>query len=137
MPDEKKLIIDEDWKAQVEAEKAEAQRAAASQAAPGGGPSQAEPPQDFEMPPASWELLLTTLATEAMVSLGLVPHPATGQPAVRRNQAKYLIDTIEMLRDKSKGNLTPQESQLTESMLHQLRMAYLGLDAAAPAAPPA
>jgi len=136
MPDEKKLIIDEDWKAQVEAEKAAAQRTGATHESPTTGKAAASLPPDFEMPPASWELLLTTLATEAMVSLGLIPHPATGQPVVQRNHAKYVIDTIEMLRDKSKGNLSPHESQLTESLLHQLRMAYLGLDTAATAEPP-
>jgi hypothetical protein len=123
MADEKKIIIDEDWKSQVAAEKAQQEKPAEP---PAAGP-QSLPP-DFEMPPASWELLLTTLATEAMIGLGLIPHPATGQPVQHRNQAKYLIDVIEMLRDKSKGNLTPGEAQLTESMLHQLRMAYVGID---------
>ena len=75
MSEEKKLIIDEDWKAQVQAERAEAAKEIPLEV----GPRAAAPP-DFEMPPASWELLLTTLATEAMVSLGLIPHPATGQP---------------------------------------------------------
>ena len=69
MPEEKKLIIDEDWKAQVQAEKAEAQQAAAPHETPPETGSRTVPPHDFEMPPASWELLLTTLATEAMVSL--------------------------------------------------------------------
>ena len=123
MADEKKIIIDEDWKSQVAAEKAE--QAKATDAPPSAPPQGAD--SDMPMPPASWELLLTTLATEAMISLGQIPHPITGEPVQQFNQAKYMIDTIEMLRDKSKGNLTPAESQLTESLLHQLRIAYVGI----------
>ena len=122
MADDKKIIVDEDWKAQVAAEKARSEKEPEVQSA------EAAPAEDFQMPPASWELLLTTLATEAMIGMGMIPHPATGQPVRHPNQAKYLIDTIEMLRDKSKGNLSPGESQLTEQMLHQLRMAYIDLN---------
>lgn len=132
MSEEKKIIVDEDWKAQVAAEKAKAQKE--PEAPPAAESATAA---DVPMPPASWEMLLTSLATEAMISLGVIPHPATGQVARLPNQAKYLIDTIEMLRDKSKGNLTPGESQLTEQMLHQLRMAYIGLDNASGVNPPA
>jgi hypothetical protein len=77
------------------------------------------------MPPASFELLLTMLATEALVALGQVPHPASGQLHVHRNQAKYLIDLVEMLRNKTQGNLTDNEQQLIETLLHQLRMAFV------------
>ncbi len=124
MADEKKIIIDEDWKAQVQAEKE-----AAAMSKPADPPEKA-PPQpgdaaDVPMPPASLELLLTMLATEALVALGQVPHPATGQVHVQRNQAKYLIDSIDMLREKTKGNLTPGEQQLIETLLHQLRMAFV------------
>ena len=42
-------------------------------------------------------------------------------------QAKYLIDTIDMLREKTKGNVTPDETELMEQLLHQLRMAYVQL----------
>jgi hypothetical protein len=124
MPDEKKLIIDEDWKSQVQAEKA---RAAAGEAASATGPSPSdlEDAGDFPMPPATLELLLTTLATEALMSLGQIPHPATGQLTTHRNQAKYLIDTIDILRQKTKGNLTPDEQQTIDSLLHQLRMVFI------------
>jgi hypothetical protein len=123
MADEKKIIIDEDWKSQVEAEKQ-----AAAKSRP-GAPTDAAPdhvePGDMPMPPASLELLLTMLATEALVALGQVPHPATGQVQLQRNQAQYLIDLIDVLRDKTKGNLTPGEQQLIETLLHQLRMVFV------------
>jgi hypothetical protein len=124
MADEKKIIIDEDWKERVEAEKLQAQAEPADKSvATGEGDSQKA--ADFPMPPASFELLLTTLATEALIALGQVPHPATGQLQSHRNHARYLIDTIDILRDKTKGNLTPPEEETIDALLHQLRMAYV------------
>jgi hypothetical protein len=124
MPEEKKIIIDEDWKSQVEAEKEAIAREAGSkrEAKPADEQSEfGDPP----MPPASFDLLLSTLATEAMVALGAFPNPVTGKYQSHPNQAKYLIDTIAVLQEKTKGNLTPGESQAVEGLLHQLRMAYV------------
>src|SRR5262245_44108796 len=130
---EKKIIIDEDWKSQVQAEKE-----AAAKEAPGGpatatGKPAAEPqpsagprePGDMQMPPASLEMLVTTLATETLVALGQVPHPATGELHAQRGQAQYLIDMIDMLRQKTNGNLTPDEQHMIDSVLHQLRMVFV------------
>ena len=124
MPDEKKIIIDEDWKSRVEAEKEQAENSAQPAAAQGPA-SAAQDFGDMPMPPASLELLLTTLATEALMAMGQIPHPASGKVEVQRNQAKYLIDLIDVLREKTKGNLSPGEQQLIESMLHQLRMVFV------------
>src|SRR3954462_7249962 len=111
MADEKKIIIDEDWKSQVQAEKEQAAKpkTATDSSAAESRTSEAD---DLPMPPATFELLLTTLATEALVAMGQVPHPATGKPQTHRNQAKYLIDTIDVLRDKTKGNLAADEQEL-------------------------
>ena len=86
------------------------------------------------MPPASFELLLTTLATEAPVALGQVPHPVTGKAQTQRNQAKFLIDTVDVLREKTAGNLTDAEQQVLDSILHQLRMMFFDRK---PSPPPA
>ena len=88
----------------------------------------------MQMPPASLEMLVTTLVTEAMMSLGQVPHPHTGEVLFQPQQAKYLIDMIDMLREKTKGNVTPDETELMEQLLHQLRLAYVQLTAAPAAA---
>jgi hypothetical protein len=74
-------------------------------------------------------LLLTTLATEALMALGQVPHPATGKAEVRRNQAKFVIDTVDVLRQKTKGNLTVSEEEAIDSLLHQLRMLFVATPA--------
>ena len=128
MADEKKIIIDEDWKSQVQAEKAAAEKEAANQPMPQTSAADgANAGGNFQMPPASLEMLVTTLVTEAMMSLGQVPHPHTGEVVFQPQQAKYLIDTIDVLREKTKGNVTPDESVLMEQLLHQLRMAYVQL----------
>ncbi|MEO1496506.1 MAG: DUF1844 domain-containing protein [Planctomycetota bacterium] len=139
MSEEKKIIIDEDWKSQVEAEKE-----AAAQSPPATDPTPApaaesapEPPAaaggeppgandiDPPMPPASIGMLISSLATEAMISMGHFPHPLTGDATPRRNQAKYLIDTLDVLKQKTAGNLTDDESKAIEDVLHQLRMAFV------------
>jgi hypothetical protein len=127
MPDEKKIIIDEDWKAQVQAER---EAAAGEPASAGGTKPSGEAPgaaHDLQMPPASFEMLVTTLATEALVALGQVPHPMTGKAELQREHAQYLIDTLDMLRQKTKGNLSPQEQELIESVLHQVRMVFIAV----------
>src|SRR5262245_45404039 len=128
MADDKKIIIDEDWKSQVQAEKEGAAKAKPS-ARTSGESSTAAPESaegaDLPMPPASFEMLLTTLATEALVALGQVPHPATGKTEVHRNQAKFLIDTVDILKQKTAGNLSTSEQEVVDSLLHQLRMVFV------------
>jgi len=138
MPEEKKIIIDEDWKSQVAAEKEAAEKEAAAKA-PTEQSASVKPgvgvPSDYSMPPASLEMLVTTLATESLMALGQIPHPQSGEPIFAPQQAKYLIDTIDMLKEKTKGNTTPQESHLLEEILHQLRLAYVQLAGIEPARP--
>jgi hypothetical protein len=134
MADEKKIIIDEDWKAQVQAEKEAAAKSAAA-AQPEAPAQSAENAAHMPIPPASLEMLLTMLATEAMVALGQIPHPATGRPQADLGQAQYLIDLVEVMREKTKGNLSANEQQLMETLLHQLRLAYVESAAAMPPGP--
>ena len=116
---EKKIIIDEDWKSQVEAEKEQLQNQPES---PEGDDALGR-----EMPPATFGMLLSTLATEAMVCLGQIPHPATGQPAANLPTAKYFIDTLGILQEKTKGNLEPEEDAALTDLLHQLRLAFVAV----------
>lgn len=136
MSSEKKIIIDEDWKSQVEAEKEEAKRSAATPQTPAG-----ESPGhvgDMPMPPASFEMLVTTLATEALVALGQIKHPVTNELLVHRHQAQYLIDTLDMLKQKTSGNLTDDEREMIDAILYQLRMVFVQVSATGgtPESPP-
>ena len=59
------------------------------------------------------------------MALGQMPHPVTGKAQAQRNLAKYLIDTLDMLREKTKGNLPPNEQQMIESVVHQMRLLFV------------
>jgi hypothetical protein len=125
MSDEKKIIIDEDWKSQVAAEKEAAlHKPAAASAQP-----DATDGDDFggELPEASFELLISTFVTEAMVALGQFPHPGTGQIEADHGHAKFAIDMLEVIAEKTKGNLNPMEEQGIKDILHQLRMAFIAV----------
>lgn len=77
--------------------------------------------------PASFVNFLSTLATNAAAALGAMPHPATGQRTVDLETGKFWIDVMAMLREKTKGNLHPQESRLLEGILGDLQMQYVHL----------
>jgi hypothetical protein len=146
MSEEKKIIIDDDWKDQVAAEKeALKQEAQASPAADNtaadntaADSSAADNTASGEalpaMPPASFEMLVTTLATEAMVALGQFPNPATQETTVSTEHATYAIDMLSMLKEKTKGNVTDGEDTMLTDLLHQLRMMFIAVQAQHPEA---
>lgn len=126
MSDAKKIIIDEDWKSQVAAEKAAAERVQSTGESP--APSAAEAAaDDRQFPPASFEMLVTIFATEAMGGLGQLPNPMTQKLEVDLPQARYAIDMLEMLAEKTKGNLNPGEEAGMTQLLHQLRLAFVAV----------
>lgn len=130
MADEKKIIVDEDWKTRVAAEKEELERQQHAPAGDADSPSAAPSRAHTElpaMPPASFELLVTTLITEAMIGLGQLPHPLTQELHRDVEQARYAIDMLDVLAEKTKGNLTSLEDRFLRDTLHQLRMAFVAV----------
>jgi hypothetical protein len=127
MSEEKKIIIDEDWKTQVAAEKAAAERQAKEK--PGASASAVGPDSDPSHEPiqASFELLITTFVTEAMSALGQLPHPATGQLEFDPEHARFAIDMLDVIAAKTKGNLTPDEEHGLQEVIHQLRMGFIAI----------
>ena len=125
---EKKIIVDEDWKSQVQAEKEALERRKQEQRQQDEEPAsaaQAEP--DVPLPPPSLEMLAGSLAMQAMIAMGLMRVPAGGEPEVHLDQAKHFVDTIAMLEEKTEGNRTPEETAMLSNLLHELRMAYLAV----------
>ena len=114
---EKKIIIDEDWKTQVQAEKESARRQ--EDAKPSG--------EGQRLPPADLTFLASTLYLQGMVSLGLIPNPIADKPKVQLDQAQHSIDTLQVLYDKTAGNRTPEETAALDHMLHELRLAFLAV----------
>ena len=80
--------------------------------------------------PASFVNFLSTLVTNAAASLGAMPHPATGQRTVDLETGKYWIDVLLMLRQKTEGNLHPQEKKLFDGLLSDLQLQYVALSRA-------
>ena len=77
------------------------------------------------LPPASIEMLVSMLATQVLLALGQIPGDENEEPKVDLVHAKHLIDTLDVLQDKTKGNLTPSEATMLERVLHQLRMMFV------------
>jgi hypothetical protein len=139
---EKKIIIDEDWKTQVEAEREAARRAEQGEPPttepPAAEPPAAEPPTaerpspgaQVHLPPPDLSFLIGTLYLQATIALGLMPHPSTKKAEPQFEQAKHTIDLLAMLEQKTEGNRTADESAELDAILHELRMAYVQLQPA-------
>jgi hypothetical protein len=76
-------------------------------------------------PPATFEFLVHTLFTQALMAFGRIPNPITNKALKNVATAKHFIDTLAMLEAKTQGNLSTEERNLLEEMQHQLRMLYL------------
>ena len=81
--------------------------------------------QDISLPEPSLLTLVTGLAAQAMVSLGIFPNPIDGQTRILLNQGKHFVDTIAMLSEKTSGHQTPEETLTFEKVLHELRTIFL------------
>ena len=138
--EEPKIIIDEDWKSQVQAEK-EAAETAKNDAKSKTDETQAdEPPKAQEpavdeqpqpaggpLPEASLAELVMPFASQAMMAMGQLPDPEQGHAVVRPDVARHYIDLVGLLQDKTKGNLTPEEENMMKSLLYELRMQYVNV----------
>lgn len=119
---EKKIIIDEDWKTEARKEKeklAEEEKDSKAQA------------EQRRLPPADFQGLISMLATQAFFGMGLLRSEENKDVPPDMEMAKYNIDLLGILEEKTKGNLNEEEAKLFESTLHQLRMAYVSLSSKA------
>ena len=87
-------------------------------------PAKAAPEQLREIP-ADFSSLILSLAAGAHSGLGLAPHPMSGKLEKNLSQAKYNIDLLAVLEEKTRGNLTPEEAQLVQAILYDLRMRFV------------
>ena len=109
MPEEKK--VDEEWKRRAAQEKEKAADGMKAEDLPLGKP-------DFAM-------FVAGLGTQALVHLGDVPDPGTGETKTQLGAAKYTIDVLALLEEKTAGNLTDEENGHLEGLLYELRMRYV------------
>jgi len=140
---------DEDWKNRVKAEDAALDQQFHKQEPEGAkapADSPTSPERDFsakreesagreagqrqatpEFPEPSLVGLIGMLSTQAMVALGVIPNPATKKAEKQLPLARYFIDLISVLEQKTTGNLDREEAAALEETLHTLRMAYVQL----------
>lgn len=68
---------------------------------------------------------LLSLASTALLHLGAMPDPDTNTPQTNLPLARQTIDLLSILREKTAGNLTPDEDQLFENLLYDLRLRFV------------
>lgn len=93
-------------------------------------PDPALAPQEYReaTPPAgrtAFEGLLMSLSTTAMLQLGLVEDPGQGRFPADLEAARHTIDLLGVLEEKTRGNLAPEEKQLLEQLLSELRLLFV------------
>lgn len=82
-------------------------------------------PSHEEMQAALFAQLVMQQANMAMMLLGKVPHPESGQTVKDLEAARLFIDQLEMLESKTKGNLSKEEAGLLKQSLMSLRLAFV------------
>jgi hypothetical protein len=93
----------------------------------GPGPGPGGPPG---APKADLTSLLVMLYGDAMANLGQAPDPVSGRPHVDLEQARFAIDLLAMLQEKTRSNRTPDETAVLDEMLTTLRMGFVRLSQA-------
>ena len=132
---ENEKYVDEGWKESVAKEKERTQVQPGSQPPPSqqasvkqeepvksASPSSSEPVNSSVI---NFVNYISSLVYQAMIFLGEVPNPVTEEIEENPEQAKFIVDTLILLREKTKGNLTKQESDLLNGSLYELQMKFV------------
>ncbi len=114
-----KIHVDADWKAQAQAEKERLLKKEAEQEKdkPRGGRG--------ELPEPDFRGLVGMLASQAIMGLGAMGDPKTGRVIIDLEGSRFAIDLLAMLEEKTKGNLTEDESKDLQQVLAELRAQYV------------
>jgi len=120
--EEKKIIVDEDWKQEAKKEKdiLEAEEKSEEKEAP-------EPEEKSErgpLPKGDFAALISMLVTQAFYALGAIKIEGQEKGA-DLELARYNIDMLETLEEKTKGNLSENEEKVLSNTLNEIRMAYV------------
>jgi len=118
---EKKIIVDEDWKQQAQKEK----EILAAQEEAEKKEKQQEKTSRGPLPEGNFAALISMLATQALFALGLLQIKGQEERKPDLELAKYNIDMLQVLEDKTKGNLSKEEEVVLANTLSELRMGYV------------
>nr|WP_252379991.1 DUF1844 domain-containing protein [Desulfovulcanus ferrireducens] len=86
---------------------------------------QAAKQETTNLPKVNFTTFVLSLSSSALMHLGEVPEPESGQVNVNMAMAKHTIDVLAMLEEKTRGNLTPQEDRLLKDVLFEVRMKFV------------
>jgi len=86
-------------------------------------PNQQHPPLE-----ADFSTLVLSVGSSAAMSLGLAPNPATGETSVDKKMAKFNINLLEMLQEKTKSNLSDEEDKFLKQMTSDLKLKFVQIE---------
>jgi hypothetical protein len=118
---EKKIIIDEDWKQEAQKEK----EILAAQEEADKKDKQQEQQARGPLPEGNFAALISMLATQALFALGLLQIKGQEERKPDLELAKYNIDMLGVLEEKTRGNLSKEEEIVLANTLNELRMGYV------------
>ena len=119
--EEKKIIVDEDWKKEAQREK----EVLAAQEEEEEKKKAEEDTRRGPLPKGNFAALISMLVTQAFFAMGLLQVKGEEKREADLELAKYNIDMLETIEEKTKGNLTEEEKKVLENTLSQVRMAYV------------
>jgi hypothetical protein len=119
--EEKKIIVDEDWKQEAQREK----EILAAKDKAEKEEKEDEPESRGPLPEGNFAALISMLATQALFALGLLQVKGQEERKPDLELAKYNIDMLETIEEKTKGNLTDEEEKVLLNTLSELRMGYV------------
>ena len=119
--EKKKIIVDEDWKAEAQREK----EVLAAQEEAEKKEEQEEDRPRGPLPEGNFAALVSMLTTQALFALGLLQVKGQEKRDPDLELAKYNIDMLENLQEKTNGNLTKEEETVLANTLNDLRMGYV------------
>ena len=139
MAEQPLLHIDTDWKKQAQEEKrklaeeaekkklaeAESNPAAAPRRGAGEGQSAASAGKR-QLPPASFASIVQSMMTQALFYLGDIAT-ASGEGGINLDMAKHHIDSLTVLEEKTRGNLTAEEQKFLDAALYETRMRFVAI----------
>jgi hypothetical protein len=118
--------VDESWKDKVEHEHHEEKEQQEQQEQKEADAKQPEAePTGFPPIQASFITLVADLAMQASLFMGEIVDPETNEPIMDLNRAKYLIDELGILEEKTKGNLSVEEGNALKNVLYDLKMKFV------------
>jgi hypothetical protein len=123
--EEKKLIIDEDWKREAQREKEKLAAQEAEEKAKEAKEERKKGPRG--LPRGDLAGLISMLTTQALFALGLIQIKGEEDREPDLELARYNIDMLMAIEQKTRGNLTPEEQELLKNTLSDLRMGYVNI----------